>query len=63
MSWKQIKIFTADAEQSVMIEPTPERDGMLVHCIEESDKKSFILYATFDEARAIAKEGEIHLLN
>ena len=30
MSWKQIKIFTADAEQSVVIEPSPEKDGMLM---------------------------------
>lgn len=46
MSWKQIKIFTADAEQSVMIEPNPEKDGMVMHTTEEQDKKSFMLYMT-----------------
>ena len=46
--WKQIKIFTADAEQSVVIEPNPERDGMVMHSIEEHDKKSFVLYMTLE---------------
>lgn len=58
MSWKQIKIFTADAEQSVVIEPNPERTGICLHSIEESliDKKSFVLYITYNEARTIGKE-------
>ena len=56
MSWKQIKIFTADAEQSVIIEPNPERDGMVMHSIEEHDKKSFMLYMTLEEAETIGKE-------
>ena len=56
MSWKQIKIFTADAEQSVIIEPSPERDGMVMHSIEEHDKISFMLYMTFEEAETIGKE-------
>ena len=54
--WKQIKIFTADAEQSVVIEPNPERDGMVMHSIEEYDKKSFVLYMTFKQAETIGKE-------
>ena len=33
--WKQTKIFTADAEQSVIIEPNPERDGVCIHSNEE----------------------------
>ena len=56
MSWKQIKIFTADAEQSVIIEPNPERNGMLMHSIEENEKKCFVLYMTFEEAETIGKE-------
>jgi hypothetical protein len=54
--WKQIKIFTADAEQSVIIEPNPERDGVCIHSNEELAKQSFCLYATYDEALAIAEE-------
>ena len=56
MSWKQIKIFTADSEQSVIIEPNPEKDGMVMHSIEEYDKKSFMLYMTFEEAESIGRE-------
>lgn len=57
MSWKQIKIFTADAEQSVIIEPNPGKDGMVMHSIEEHDKTSFMtLYMTFEEAETIGKE-------
>ena len=56
MVWKQIKIFTADAEQSVIIEPNPENDGMCLHSREEHDKQSFMLYMTYDEARTIGKE-------
>ena len=54
--WKQIKIFTADAEQSVIIEHNPERDGVCIHSNEELAKQSFCLYATYDEALAIAEE-------
>jgi len=56
--WKQIKIYT-DAEQSVMIEPNPERDGVCIHSQEEmtfDKKEEFCLYATYDEALAIAEE-------
>ena len=56
MVWKQIKIFTADAEQSVIIEPNPENDAMCLRSIEEHDKQSFMLYMTYDEARTIGKE-------
>lgn len=56
MIWKQVKVFTADALQSVVIEPNPEHDGMVMHIIEESDKKSFMLYMTHDEARCIGRE-------
>lgn len=55
--WKQIKIFTADAEQSVTIEPNPERDGVCIHSTEETSyTKSFCLHASYDEALAIANE-------
>ena len=54
--WKQIKVFTADAEQSVIIEPNPERDGVCIHSNEELVNQSFCLYATYDEALAIAEE-------
>ena len=54
--WKQIKIFTCDAEQSVIIEPNPERDGVCIHSKEEDGEQSFCLYATYDEALAIANE-------
>ena len=54
--WKQIKIYTADGEQSVMIEPSPERDGVCIHSKEEGHKQEFCLYATYDEALAIAEE-------
>jgi|TARA_B110000305_G_C19414268_1_gene627110 hypothetical protein len=54
--WKQTKIFTADAEQSVIIEPNPERDGVCIHSNEELVNQSFCLYATYDEALAIAEE-------
>jgi len=53
--WKQIKIFTADAEQSVIIEPNPERTGVCIHSNEELEVNSFCLYATYDEAIAIAQ--------
>ena len=58
--WKQIKIFTCDAEQSVIIEPNPERDGVCIHANEESALNehgdTFCLYASYDEALAIANE-------
>jgi len=54
--WKQIKIFTCDAEQSVTIEPNPERDGICIHSNEESAPEKFCLYANYDEALAIANE-------
>jgi len=48
MSWKQIKIFTADAEQSVIIESNPEKDGMVMYSVEEHEKESFVLYKQGD---------------
>ena len=54
--WKQIKIFTADGEQSVIIESNPERTGICIHSKEEMDKQEFCLYANYDEALAIANE-------
>ena len=39
--WKQIKIFTADGEQSVIIESNPERTGICIHFKEEMDKQEF----------------------
>ena len=56
MTWKQIKIFTADAEQSVIIEPTPEKDGMVMHNRGELDKFTFSLYMSFEEAETIGQE-------
>lgn len=56
MSWKQIKIFVADAEQSVLIEPNPEKNGMVMHCMEEHDRQSFTVYMNFEEAETIGKE-------
>ena len=58
MSWKQIKIFIADGEQSAIIEPNPEKTGICLQSIEENpdDKQSFVLYMTYDEARTIGKE-------
>ena len=54
--WKQIKIFTCDTEQSVTIEPNPERDGVCIHSSEEAASDTFCLYASYDEALAIAEE-------
>ena len=54
--WKQIRIYTADGEQSVIIESNPERTGVCIHSKEEMDKHEFCLYATYDEALAIAEE-------
>jgi len=61
--WKQIKIFTCDAEQSVIIEPSPSQEGVCIHSNEESpsDPKidsthTFCLHASYDEALAIANE-------
>ena len=54
--WKQIKIFTCDTEQSVIIEPNPERDGVCIHSNEEIEPQSFCLYASYDEALTIANE-------
>lgn len=54
--WKQIKIFTCDAEQSIIIEPNPERDGVCIHSNEEAASQTFCLYASYDEALAIANE-------
>jgi hypothetical protein len=51
--WKQIKIFTGDGDQSVIIELTPNRDGVCIHSKEEMDKQEFCLYASYDEALAI----------
>ncbi len=56
MSWKQVKVFTADAEQSVIIESNPEKDGMVMHCLEEHGKRSSVIYMTFEEAETIGKE-------
>jgi len=53
--WKQIKIFTCDAEQSVIIEPSPGQNGVCIHSNEEPDtSQTFCLYASYDEALAIA---------
>jgi hypothetical protein len=55
--WKQIKIFTCDAEQSVIIESNPEGTGICIHSQEEMYKSmNFCLYANYDEALAIANE-------
>ena len=61
--WKQIKIFTCDSEQSVIIEPSPGEDGVCIHSNEEPNEyhppdisQTFCLYASYDEALAIAKE-------
>ena len=55
--WKQIKIFTCDAEQSVIIEPNPERNGVCIHSNEGPDtSQTFCLHASYDEALAIANE-------
>ncbi len=55
--WKQIKIFTCGAEQSVTIESNPERDGICIHSNEEPDaSQTFCLYASYDEALTIAEE-------
>ena len=54
--WKQIKIFTCDTEQSIIIEPNPERDGVCIHSNEEITSQTFCLYANYDEALAIANE-------
>ena len=54
--WKEIKIFTVDGEQSVIIGSNPERTGICIHSKEEQDKQEFCLYATYDEALAIAEE-------
>ncbi len=54
--WKQIKIFTCDAEQSVIIEPNPERDGVCIHSNDESASDTFCLHTSYDEALAIANE-------
>jgi len=55
--WKQIKIFTADAGQSVIIESNPNRTGICIHSKEELDtSQTFCLYASYDEALAIANE-------
>ena len=54
--WKQIKIFTCDAEQSIIIESNPERDGVCIHSNEEGGEQAFCLYANYDEALAIANE-------
>lgn len=56
MIWKQIKFFTADGDQSVIIEPNPEKDGVVFQSVEEYDKESFRLHMTFAEAKAIARE-------
>ena len=56
MVWKQIKIFTADGEQSVIIEPTPEKNGMLMHLKDEVNSQKFILHMTFEEAEKISQE-------
>jgi len=55
--WKQIKIFTADGEQSVIIESNPERTGICIHSRDEvRGKQEFCLYTSYDEALAIAEE-------
>ena len=56
MTWKQIKIFTAGAEQSVIIEPNPETDGMVMHSKEEDGLEQFMLYMRFEEAELIGQE-------
>jgi hypothetical protein len=56
MTWKQIKIFTADGEQSVIIEPTPEKNGMVMHLKDDVNSQSFMLYMTFEEAELIGQE-------
>lgn len=56
-TWKQVKLFVADTEQSVMIEPTPERDGIVMYIKEEDQEgKTFIIYMSKNEALDLAKE-------
>lgn len=55
--WKQIKIFTCDAEQSAIIEPNENQNGITFRSCEENDKnKSFLLYMTKEEAMMIGEE-------
>ena len=56
MTWKQIKIFTADGEQSATIEPNPEQTGLVLNSTEEMGEDGFVLYMSYDEARAIGQE-------
>ena len=56
MIWKQIKIFTADGEQSATIEPNPEQNGLVLNSTEEMGEDGFALYMSYDEARAIGYE-------
>ena len=61
MVWKEIKIFTADGEQSVSIQPNEEQTGLCLESREEvgnGDGKglSFLLYMNYDEARTIGEE-------
>lgn len=55
-AWKQVKIFTADSEQSVMLEPTPEREGIVMHTTEEEKNgKTFATYLSTQEAIDLAE--------
>lgn len=58
MIWKQIKIYTADTEQSVLIEADDYRTSLKVTAKEEmgEDGHTFLIYMTPDEAKEIAKE-------
>jgi hypothetical protein len=58
MVWKEIRIMVAEGEQSVLIAPNPELDGMCLHSIEERDKDtpSFVLYLSFQEAKSLGQE-------
>ena len=55
--WKQVKIFVADQEQSVVIETNETQTGLVLHSCEENNRsKDFAMYLTKAEAICLGEE-------
>ena len=53
MVWKEIRIFVSNGEQSVIVGPNPEQDGIVMQSVDESVSA---IYMTVEEATVVASE-------
>lgn len=56
-TWKEVKLYVADGEQTVAIEPNETQTGvclLVTEVLEES--QNFRVYLTYQEAKDLGKE-------